>query len=249
MVLMNYLKLTIILKLIIKLGRLFLEDYIILVCIRSNFLIILSKENGEILHEIQYIYYESSRSRSGYYYRIDNNNNNEIYLESNYKSSLDIINEQIIIGYIENSEENLIYHIIFLNITKKNNDENDFIIKFEKNLSFSKKYDLSDNNEGNNKIRNLSSRNLFFHCFIIPKNFCIYENNKTLFYYFINDNCEFYNKEKIALTSNSTEFYIVKLKKLIIIYFIVYINQKIIISKLKIKFNNRKVKFIFIQQI
>ncbi len=219
MVLMNYLKLTIILKLIIKLGRLFLEDYIILVCIRSNFLIILSKENGEILHEIQYIYYESSRSRSGYYYRIDNNNNNEIYLESNYKSSLDIINEQIIIGYIENSEENLIYHIIFLNITKENND--DFIIKFEKNLSFSKKYNVSDSKEGN--IRNLASS--FMHCFISPKKFCIYENNKSLFYYFINDNYEFYNKEKIALTSNSTEFYIVKLKKLIIIYFIVYINQ------------------------
>ena len=138
-------------------------------CTRSNFLIILSKENEEILHEIQYTYYDSSRSRSGYYYGM--NNNNEIYLESNYKCSLDIINEQIIIGYIEKSEENLINHIIFLNITKNNNDENDFIIKFEKILSFSKKYNLSDNNEGNNKIRNLSSRNLFFIVLLIQNNF------------------------------------------------------------------------------
>ena len=121
-------------------GELFLEDYIILVCTENYFLLILSKENGNVLFNIEYEYYDdydSSRSGNGsgsgsgsesergnyYYYGIYNN----------YKCSLDINNEQIMIGYNKESEDKLIYHIIFLNITKSNNN---FIIKFEKNLSF-----------------------------------------------------------------------------------------------------------------
>ena len=180
---------------------LFLENFIILVCEKNNFLIILSKEKGEILFTINY---------NNIFSDINNSSGNVNYdLNQNYKCSLDINNEEIIIGFNQYNNSDIIYHNIILNITKDNNDNKNFTINLKKFLNFSKKYNVNilENNPNLNNLINI-------HCFIVPKKFCIYQNNNSLFYYLINNELNHIFNEKEAITSNSTNFYIQKIERI-----------------------------------